>query len=80
MRRLHLFEFCDLKSPEILRRMSPEYLEAMWRKTKLSEAVAPRIAMLLQQTGSDQLVDLCAGAPGRCGNPELLARDEFQLT
>ena len=76
MRRLHLFEFCDLKSPEILRRMSPEYLEAMWRKTKLSEAVAPRIAMLLQQTGSDQLVDLCAGASGPLpGILNCLARD-----
>jgi len=76
MRRLHLFEFCDLNSPAVLRNMSPDYLEAMWRKTRLSEAVAPRIAMLLQQTGSYQLVDLCAGAAGPLpGILNCLARD-----
>jgi hypothetical protein len=64
MRRFHLFEFCDLSSPAILRKMSPEYLEAMWRKTRLTKAVAPQIAAILKQTGSCQLVDLCAGASG----------------
>lgn len=76
MRRFHLFEFCDLRSPAILRRMSPEYLEAMWRKTRLIEAVAPQMAAILQQTGSCQLVDLCAGASGPLpGILNCLARD-----
>jgi hypothetical protein len=64
MRRFHLFEFCDLSAPAILRKMSPEYLEAMWRKTRLTKAVTPQIATILKQTGSCQLVDLCAGASG----------------
>ena len=64
MRRFHLFEFCDLRSPAILRNMVPEYLEMVWRKIGLSEVVAPLIARLLQQTGSHHIVDLCAGASG----------------
>jgi hypothetical protein len=76
MRRLHLFEFCDLSSPAILRNMSPEFLEAMWRKTRLTQAVAPQVASFLRQTGASQLVDLCAGASGPlAGVLNCLARD-----
>jgi hypothetical protein len=76
MRRLHLFEFCDLNSPAILRNMSPEFLEAMWRKTRLTKAVAPRVATFLQQSGTRQLVDLCAGASGPLsGVLQCLAQD-----
>jgi len=63
--RLQLFEFTDLPGlPRPIRRWLGDYLRGIVTLSRLFEPAAPRIARLLGETGTDQVVDLCSGAGG----------------
>ena len=63
--RLHLFEFLDQSwLPELLRRGEVDYLHVVLDKTRPYEKVAPQLAQLLRNSGSNQIIDLCSGTGG----------------
>ncbi len=75
MKRRHWFEFSDLEEcPEVIRRMTPDFLATGFRMTQSYAAVAPQPAALLKEAQTDEIVDLCSGASG----PLLLLRSVLE--
>jgi hypothetical protein len=65
MKRLHLFEFMDLKwYPDLLRRPQTNILQALMVKSNAFDYAAPYIDDVLQKLGSSKIIDLCSGASG----------------
>lgn len=65
MGRLHLFEFNDQSwLPDVLRDAETGYLEAISRKFKIHEHIAPVVQDALARSGAEQVVDLCSGGVG----------------
>eukprot|EP00906_Rhabdomonas_costata_P023051 RCo033184 len=63
--RLHLFEIHDLpQCPQFLRHCITANLAAVWRFTQNFAVVTPLLESLLRKTGSQVIVDLCAGSGG----------------
>jgi hypothetical protein len=63
--RFHLVELEDLSwFPNIIRDLATDYLEFMEAKLKLHEPVIPLLSEALQESGTDTVVDLCAGGGG----------------
>jgi hypothetical protein len=65
MKRLHLFEFTDLKFwPDPLRSMLTELLDWVGKLLKPFRPYCDLIAEAVNSVGSDQIVDFCSGAGG----------------
>src|SRR5688572_33408345 len=63
--RLHLFELEDQPwFPNAIRDLATDYLEFMEAKMGLHRPVVPVLADALRASGSDTVVDLCAGGGG----------------
>ncbi|MCY7408736.1 MAG: hypothetical protein LH473_00550, partial [Chitinophagales bacterium] len=63
--RLHLFEFEDQKwFPHVVRQGMMDYLRHMISWMHFYKPAAPLIKDLLNETGSNQIIELCAGAGG----------------
>jgi hypothetical protein len=64
-RRLHLFEFTDLRwLPEGLRSCLMRYLRVMHRGIKAEKIIASLIAPALRLSGQASIIDLCSGGGG----------------
>jgi hypothetical protein len=76
--RLHLFELEDSPLlPSLLRDMMTEYLHWVMDFTGPYDPAAERIALLLREAGTDQVVDLASGGAGPW--PRLLPRVTLAL-
>ncbi len=65
MRRMHLFEFMDLRwYPKLLRDLQTNILQVIMTRSPAFDAAAPYIDALIGRTHSAQVVDLCSGAAG----------------
>lgn len=65
MRRIHLFEFEDLHwFPAFLRNYVTDFLQFLSNKTKLYKSVIPIIKKGLEQSGTNQIIDLGSGGGG----------------
>jgi len=65
MKRMHLFEFMDLKwYPSILRNLQTNILQVIMTRSPAFDPAIPHIDRLLQRTGQDRIIDLCSGASG----------------
>jgi hypothetical protein len=66
MRRLHLFEFTDQSwFPSVLRNSALAFLETMYRlSSAANRALAEKLAALLRDTGSGEIIDMASGATG----------------
>ncbi len=63
--RIHLFEFEDQKwFPHVIREGMMDYLRHMISWMQFYKPAAPLIKDLLKETGSNQIIELCAGAGG----------------
>ena len=63
--RFHLFELEDFSwFPNIIRDLATDYLQFMETKMGLQRPVVPVLAEALRRSGSDTVVDLCAGGGG----------------
>ena len=63
--RFHLFELEDFSwFPNIIRDLATDYLQFMETKMGLQRPVVPVLADALRASGSDTVVDLCAGGGG----------------
>ena len=63
--RLQLFEWHELTwFPESFRNAITEVLRVLGLCLRLHEVIAPVLAQLLDETGTDRIVDLCSGAGG----------------
>ena len=63
--RLQLFEFHDMAwFPDTLRLGTTESLRVLAEMVGLAETVAPLVRQTLQQTGTQNIVDLCSGSCG----------------
>ncbi len=63
--RLQLFEFHDMAwFPPTLRLGTIESLRVLAEMVELAETVAPLVRQTLQQTGTQNIVDLCSGSCG----------------
>jgi hypothetical protein len=75
MRRVHLFEFGDLRwFPKGLRDAETAYLAAAYRLFPLAERWAERISTVLDATESTEIIDLCSGSGGAM--PQIIAELE----
>lgn len=65
MKRIHLFEFGDLRwFPALWRDLATEYLQSTQSSGPLPRYVAERLGELLGRLDAKQIVDLCSGAGG----------------
>jgi hypothetical protein len=68
MRRLHMFEWEDQPwLPQVFRDFITDHLRYTHNepmREPVNEAIAQRLAELLERTGSSRIVDLCSGAGG----------------
>jgi hypothetical protein len=65
MKRVHLLEFMDMPwYPDALRRIQTDYLQFVTTRGAGHEDLVPLIIRALQQTGTDEIVDLCSGGTG----------------
>lgn len=65
MSRIHLFEFEDLHwFPAFLRNYVTDFLQFLSNKTKLYKSVIPIIKKGLEQSGTNQIIDLGSGGGG----------------
>lgn len=66
VRRAHLFEFEDLpRLPGLIRRGITDLLEYQLNRYRVYDALAPKLAELVQELGPDgEVVDLCSGSAG----------------
>ena len=65
MSRIHLFEFEDLHwFPAFLRNYVTDFLQFLSHKTKLYKSVIPIIKKGLEQSGTNQIIDLGSGGGG----------------
>ena len=65
MARLHLFEFNDQAwLPEPIRAGMRDYLSTISRLARLHEHLAPHLDRALEDSGAEQIVDLCSGSGG----------------
>lgn len=65
MPRLHLFELEDQPwFPATIRDSATDYLRFMEAKFELHKSMLPLLRAALKESGSTQIVDLCAGAGG----------------
>ena len=84
MRRLHLFEWEDQRwLPRTLRDFITDHLrytlnEDMRRPVNM--AIADRLKVLLERTGTRRVIDLCAGAGGPLLEIGRILRDETGLS
>ena len=75
--RLQLFEWHELTwFPESFRNAITEVLRVLGLCLRLHEVIAPVLAQLLVETGTDRIVDLCSGA----GGPVLEIQKHFAAT
>jgi hypothetical protein len=69
MKRLHLFEFEDLKwFPDVFRRGTTDFLSFVFSKTNRYAPVVPLIAKALDGEDPVRIVDLCSGGSGGIAN------------
>ena len=65
MKRLHLIEIEDQSwCPAVIRDGITDYLQFALNAAKPYRATAPRLAALLRESGTSEVVDLCSGAGG----------------
>jgi hypothetical protein len=65
MKRIHLFEFMDLRwFPDFLRQIQTNILQVMMTRTKAFDYAIPYIERELVHTQTDTIIDLCSGASG----------------
>lgn len=65
LRRLHLFEWHELPwCPDVLRRISTDWLRTVVHASRLYRPVVPHIARAMRASGQTDVVDLCSGASG----------------
>jgi hypothetical protein len=63
--RIHLFELEDLSwFPALIRDLATDYLQFMETRMALHRPVVPLLAGALRMSGSNTVVDLCAGGGG----------------
>lgn len=73
--RFHLVELEDLPwFPTIVRDLATDYLQFMEAKMKLHRPVVALLAEALRESGTDTIVDLCAGG----GGPVVALHDELR--
>ncbi|WP_025742524.1 hypothetical protein [Aquimarina pacifica] len=65
MKRIHLFEFEDQKwFPIFLRNYGTDFLQFLSNKTKLYKPILPILKKVLQESNTDQIIDLASGGGG----------------
>ncbi|WP_350293956.1 hypothetical protein [uncultured Croceitalea sp.] len=65
MKRIHLFEFEDLKwFPNWIRICMTRLIMVMHKKFNTSEDMAKLLAKLIKQTNTSKIIDLCSGSGG----------------
>lgn len=65
MKRVHLFEFEDLKwFPNWIRICMTRLIMVMHKKFKTSEDMSKLLADLIKQTNTTKIIDLCSGSGG----------------
>ena len=65
MKRIHLFEFEDLKwFPNWIRICMTRLIMVMHKKFNTSEDMAKLLAKLIKQTNTSRIIDLCSGSGG----------------
>ncbi|MBV6645871.1 MAG: hypothetical protein KI790_10500 [Cyclobacteriaceae bacterium] len=65
MKRIHLFEFEDLKwFPGSLRNYGTDFLQFLSNKTKMYEPIVPILRQLLDSSSKKQIIDLASGGGG----------------
>jgi hypothetical protein len=65
MRRLHLFEFMDLKwYPDILRKLQTNILQVIMTRTTAFDYAIPYIDSIMEKANTNKIIDLCSGASG----------------
>ncbi|AXT20722.1 hypothetical protein D7030_11890 [Flavobacteriaceae bacterium AU392] len=65
MKRIHLFEFEDQKwFPSFLRNYGTDFLQFLSNKTKLYKPIVPIIKKGLQESNTNQIIDLGSGGGG----------------
>lgn len=65
MKRIHLFEFEDLKwLPNWIRICMTRLIMVMHKKFNTSEDMAKLLAKLIKQTNTTKIIDLCSGSGG----------------
>ena len=63
--RCQFFEFHDLPwFPPIFRNALTEWLRAFWEYSQAANVIAPLLAKAINQSGVQQVVDLCSGGSG----------------
>jgi len=65
MKRIHLFEFEDQKwFPNILRNYMTDFLQFLSNKTKLYKPIIPLLEEVIEESGTNQIIDLGSGGGG----------------
>lgn len=65
MKRLHLFEFEDLKwFPDVIRKGGTDYLRYLLIATELYKPILSLLRETLAQSGENKIIDLCSGGGG----------------
>lgn len=78
MRRVHLFELEDFDwVPRPIRDGGTDLLDLAFDRLGFYRGVEPRLIDVMQQTGSDRLVDLCSGGGGGTLQMRGLVRERF---
>lgn len=63
--RLHVFELEDQPwFPAVIRDLATDYLQFIQAHFRLDRAMAPLIRRVLEDSGTDRIVDLCSGGSG----------------
>jgi len=65
MKRIHLFEFMDLKwYPNFLRKIQTKILQVIMTGTAGFDYTVQYIKSVMEKTGKNKIIDLCSGASG----------------
>ncbi len=80
MRRVHLFEFEDLRwFPNWIRVCLTRLIIVMHRKFDTSEEMALLLNKLMKKTGTTKIVDLCSGSGGPMLDTVVLLRNKYKI-
>mgnify|MGYP001304198644 FL=1 len=87
MKRMHLFEFMDLKwYPDFLRKPQTNILQVIMTRTSAFDYAIPYIDNVVRKTNTNRIVDLCSGASGpwlrlvnklECANVQIILTDKY---
>lgn len=65
MARVHLFEFNDMPwFPDFLRNYMTDFLQFLTNATHLYKPIVPLLAKVIQQSGTEKMIDLASGGGG----------------